>query len=71
MAEKVWSNRTTAVKARYLFFSNISLFAEFINSDIRGYNIDGRTEQQYLNMFTPPPYHGKNFTLVAGMQIGF
>lgn len=71
MDEVVWSNNTLALRARYLFFDNFSAFAEYHNSDIRGYDVDGRSAQQYLDMFTPDLFHGKNNTFTFGMQIGF
>jgi hypothetical protein len=71
MDEIVWSNNTLAVKARYLFANNFSVFAEFIDSDIRGYDIDNIPAKTYLNMFTPQPFHGQNFTAVLGLQLGF
>ncbi len=71
MDEVVWSNNTLALKARYLFFNNFSVFAEFYNSDIRGYDVDDRPAQEYLDMFTPGFFHGKNNTFVFGLQLGF
>jgi hypothetical protein len=71
MDEVVWSNNTFAFKARYLFFNNFSAFIELYSSDIRGYDVDGRSSQDYLNMFTPDLFHGKNNTMVFGFQLGF
>ena len=71
MEEVVWSNNTSALKARYLFFNNFSAFIELYSSDIRGYDVDGQSSQDYLNMFTPDLFHGKNNTMVFGFQLGF
>ena len=71
MDEVVWSNETLSLKGRYLFFNNFSLYAEYRISDIKGYDVDGRAAQEYLNMFTPGIFHGKNNTFVFGMQLGF
>jgi hypothetical protein len=71
MDEVVWSNNTFAFKSRYLFFNNFSAFIELYSSDIRGYDVDGRPSQDYLNMFTPDLFHGKNNTMVFGVQLGF
>jgi hypothetical protein len=71
MDEVVWSNTTLALKTRYMFANNFSIFADFMDSDIRGYDVDELPAQKYLDMFTPKPFHGKNFTMVFGMQLGF
>ena len=71
MDEVVWSNNTLAFKARYLFFNNISAFAELHHSDISGFDVDGQLAQEYLDMFTPDFFHGKNNTMIFGFQLGF
>ena len=71
MEEVVWSNETISLKGRYLLYNNFSLFAEYRFSDIRGYDVDDIPAQEYLDMFTPALFHGKNNTVTFGMQLGF
>lgn len=71
MEEVTWRNTTLALDVRYLLWNNLSVFAGFSQSDIRGYDVDGKTSQQYLDQYTPDLYHGKNGTINLGFQMGF
>jgi hypothetical protein len=71
MEEVVWRNNTMSIRTRYLFYNNFSLFAEYRISDIQGYDVDGVSAQEYLDMFTPGIFHGFNHTTTAGIQLGF
>ncbi len=71
MDDVVWRNKTVSIGGSYLFYNNISLFAEFHQKDIRGYDVDGVTAQEYLDMFTPEIFHGWNNTFTFGLQMGF
>ncbi len=71
MKDVVWRNNTLSFSSRYIFYNNISLFAEFHQKNIRGYDVDGLTAQEYLDMFTPEIFHGWNNTFTFGFQMGF
>ncbi|MBS4014220.1 MAG: hypothetical protein KGZ97_10770 [Bacteroidetes bacterium] len=71
MKDITWSNETTAVKAKYLIYNNFSIFADVYFMNIHGYDVDGITAQQYLDMFSPKLFHGKSTTVSFGMQLGF
>lgn len=71
MESVTWRNRTTALDVRYMLWSNISVFAGYTISNIEGFDVDGKSAQQYLNSYTPDLYRGKNSTLNIGFQMGF
>ncbi len=71
MKDITWSNETTAINAKYLLYNNFSIFAEVYYMNIHGYNVDGITAQQYLDMFSPTLFHGKTTTFSFGFQMGF
>ncbi len=71
MEDVVWSNNTVSLSGRYLFYNNFSVYAEVRMSDIRGYDVDDRPAQEYLDMFTPELFHGRNDIVSFGMQLGF
>ncbi len=71
MEEVVWSNKTLSLKTRYSFYNNFSIFAEFYQKDIQGFDKDGTSAGEYLDMFTPEIFHGWTNTLSFGMQLGF
>jgi hypothetical protein len=54
-----------------MLWNNLSVFAGFSKSDIQGYDVDGKTGQEYLNQYSPALFHGKNNTLNLGFQMGF
>jgi type IV secretory pathway VirB6-like protein len=71
MDEVVWSNNTITFSGRYIFYNSFSVFADYRISDIQGYDVDGKSAQQYLDMFTPSFFHGSNNIFTFGMQLGF
>jgi hypothetical protein len=50
---------------------NIRIFGKYTISNVQGYDVDGRTAQQYLNMFSAPYLHGKNNIFEMGFGMGF
>ena len=71
LQDKTWTNNTISFRAEMLPLTNIRVFAEFSHSSIKGYDVDGKSAQYYLNIFTPKYLHGDNSTLVVGFGIGF
>ena len=51
--------------------TNIRVFAEFSHSTISGYNVDGKSAQYYLDLYTASYLHGITNTLMLGFGIGF
>jgi hypothetical protein len=66
-----WENTTIAFRAQWLPWPNLRVFAEYQHSNIAGYDVDEKTGEDYLNMFTPNYLHGKTNTLVMGFGYGF
>ena len=71
LQDKTWTNNTLSFRAEMLPLTNIRVFAEFSHSTIKGYDIDGKSAQYYLNRFTPKYLHGDNNTIMVGFGIGF
>jgi hypothetical protein len=67
----IWENNTLALKATYELFLNTILFVEAINSNIKGYAVDGKSEQYYLDLFTPKSFQGNQIIVNTGLAIGF
>lgn len=66
-----WKDQTLGFKSSYEFTTNSYLFFEFEYSSINGYDLDGKSAQYYLDLFTPKFYQGKTNTLSVGFNIGF
>ncbi len=71
METVIWRNQTLALDIRYMLWNNLSVFAGYTYSDIRGYDADGQSRQYYLDQYTPALFQGKNNTLNFGFQMGF
>lgn len=71
MKDVVWSNETISFDANYYLWNNTSVFGSLKFSDIKGFDVDGKTPEYYLNLFTPKLYHGKNTTFNFGIHMGF
>jgi len=71
LKEKSWSNTTIALRADYLPFPNIRVFAEYSKGDMQGYAVDGREAVYYLNRFGADYLHGKTDTFILGFGMGF
>lgn len=66
-----WQKSVIGLKAKYEFINNTYVFAGVLISDIQGYDIDGLTAEDYLNMFTPEMYWGNTTTINLGFNVGF
>ncbi len=71
MEETVWRNTSLSLQTRYLLYNNLSLFAHIHRMHVRGYDADDLPAAHYLEMFGPELYHGRTWTLNAGVQMGF
>ena len=71
MKKVTWDNKTYQISARYEFINNAYVFAQLIMSDINGYNVDGKTGQDYLTKFGPELFWGKKTSVSFGFNIGF
>ncbi len=71
LQDKTWTNNTFALRAEWLPLPNMRLFVEYSDSHIKGYNVDDRSAQDYLDMYSPEFLHGDTRTIVAGFAYGF
>jgi hypothetical protein len=71
MNSVTWSNESYSLKILYEFISEAYLFFNFTASNIQGYDVDGQTEQYYLDLYTPLSFQGNNNNFIMGFNIGF
>ncbi len=71
LKDKTWSNQTLALKIEYRPFANTNLFLEYAKSNIQGYNVDNKTAQYYLDLYSPEYLHGSNSVVTFGFAFGF
>lgn len=66
-----WQNKSISLKARYEFLSNAYLFGEILFSNIQSFDVDGKSAQFYLNLYTPKFFQGNQSTITGGFTFGF
>jgi len=71
LKDKTWTNNTLSFRAEMLPFTNIRVFVEYSYSKIMGYDVDGKSAQYYLGMYTPKYLHGVTSTVIVGFGMGF
>ncbi|MGE0078446.1 MAG: hypothetical protein AB7S48_11345 [Bacteroidales bacterium] len=71
MQDVTWKNTTMSLTTRWEFIHDSWLFLSVTNSDIKGYDVDGKTAQYYLDLYTPKSFQGKNTIICAGLNFGF
>jgi hypothetical protein len=71
LANLTWSNHTLGLYATYELMNDVYIRAYFTQSDIKGFDRNGYTAQDYLDLFTSPFYHGKQNTFGIGFNLGF
>ncbi|MEI8201419.1 MAG: hypothetical protein WCH34_00285 [Bacteroidota bacterium] len=71
LKNKTWSNETLQLRVEYRPFANTSVFLEYANSNIQGYDMDMKTAKYYLDMYTSEYLQGKNNILTLGFAFGF
>jgi hypothetical protein len=71
LEETTWVKSVIGLKAKYEFFNNAYVFAGVYVGDVKGYDVDDLTAEDYLTMFTPKMYWGSTTTMNLGFNIGF
>lgn len=71
MESVTWKNTSIVLTARWEFIHDSWLFCSVTQSDIRGFDVDGKTSQDYLDLYTPKSFQGKNTVVCAGLNFGF
>lgn len=79
LGDITWSNATIGFNAQYEVINNAYAIINVAYSDIRGYELTStpvvgevrKTEQGYLDLFTPAYLQGKKTTVTVGFSFGF
>ena len=71
MNDITWKEESVEITASYELLNNVycKLFYEF--SNIQGFDVDGKTAEDYLIKHSPQFYHGKQHTFGAQFNMGF
>lgn len=71
MESVTWRNTSIILTARWEFIHDSWLYLSATQSNIKGYDVDGKTAQEYLDLYTPKSFQGKNTIISAGLNFGF
>jgi hypothetical protein len=71
MQDVTWQNLTYSLTARWEFINDSWLVLSVTQSDIKGYDVDGKPAQYYLDLYTPPSFQGENTIVTLGLNFGF
>ncbi len=66
-----WSNHSFGFYATYELLNDVYMKFYYTASNIKGFDQNGLTAQDYLDKFTPVFYQGKKKTLGFGFNMGF
>lgn len=68
--DKTWTNSSFIFNITWRPITNSQIFVEYMNSLIKGYDVDSKSAQDYLNLYTPAYLQGKNNTITVGINYG-
>lgn len=71
LKEDTWRSQVIRLRLSYLPFPNMRLFAEYIDSRVQAFDVDGESAQYYLDRFSPQYLHGNTQTYIIGLGIGY
>ncbi len=71
MESVTWRNTSIILTASWEFIHDSWLYLSATQSNIKGYDVDGKTAQEYLDLYTPKSFQGKNTIISAGLNFGF
>lgn len=71
MKDLSWSSDQKGLKVKYEMYNNLFFTCEYLKSNTKGYNIDGKSSEYYLELFTSPMYRGNISTIILGFNLGF
>ncbi|MFO7864339.1 MAG: hypothetical protein R6U85_10090 [Salinivirgaceae bacterium] len=71
LEDKTWQNHTFDITASYQLLANVRLQLIYRDSNIKGFDVDDRTAQEYLDMYSPNFYHGHQQTIMFQFNLGF
>lgn len=70
LKEKSWSRSSFMLHAEYFPVQHLRFFVSYCFDDVQGFDLDGKTAQDYLNKFSPAYLHGKTNSLIIGFNLG-
>jgi hypothetical protein len=71
MKDITWKNEQFSANVQYEFLSEIYLLIDFYHSKTQGFEVDGKTSQYYLDLYTPSYLQGLRNTVTLGFNVGF
>lgn len=71
MQNVTWENTSFILTARWEFIHDSWLLASLTHSNIQGFNVDSKSAQYYLDLYTPKPFQGDNTIITVGLNFGF
>lgn len=71
LSDKTWSHEAWQFILSYAWAYNSHLFISYDISNIRGYAADGKSAEDYLNLFSPAFLHGQRNIVSAGVNVGY
>ena len=66
-----WSNENYSFTILYEFISESYLYFQYQHSNIKGFDVDGISAQEYLDTYSPKFFHGQNDIFKVGFNLGF
>jgi hypothetical protein len=70
IVNKTWDRQMICARITYRPVMGLKIFAEGLFNQMNGYEADGITAIEYLNMFSSKVYQGKSFFLNLGLHLG-
>jgi hypothetical protein len=71
LEDKTWQNHTGDIAASYQLLTNVRLQLIYRNSNIKAFDVDEIKAQEYLSMYSPNFYHGRQQTIIFQFNLGF
>lgn len=70
LEQKSWSRQNISLHAEMNPIPNLRLFTTLSLDQVKGYDLDGKPAQFYLEKFSPKYLHGNTTSLILGFNLG-
>jgi hypothetical protein len=67
---KTWERQVFSTRITYCPVIGLKVFVEGLYSSVIGFDVDGKTSQNYLQMYSPQVYFGQNLVFNLGLKLG-
>lgn len=71
LKDKTWSARQLSLMVTYQPEASFRAYLEITKSHVKGYNADGKSAADYMNLYGPSYLHGDKFILQAGFNLSY